>query len=40
MKAITKVAVDKDYEAFLNIVIWFSIYNVIYFILKYVTRHW
>jgi ABC-type multidrug transport system fused ATPase/permease subunit len=40
MKAITKVAVDKDYQAFLHIVMWFGVYNIIYFILKYITRHW
>lgn len=40
MKFITKAALDQSYHIFTQTVIWFTIYNVVYFILKYLTRHW
>lgn len=40
MKFITKAALDQNYHIFTQTVILFTLYNVVYFTLKYLTRHW
>lgn len=40
MKSITRSATEGNYELFMTTVYWFIFYNTIYFVLKYVSRHW